>query len=130
MANWLDEAKTMTRQDRQKDYGSPLKNWLRTALLLTDYLGILITPPQVAWIMVIVKMAREMHRYKEDNYLDAIGYLACCQQMDEELKALGYSDGIEYFCSAYLSTQDMRRLLDEIERWPDGYPPVREESKP
>ena len=115
MANWLDTANAVTRQERQTEYGSPLVNFLRTALLWSVYLDTVITPVQVAWMMASVKMAREMQSHKTDNYIDAIGYLACVQQMEEELHALGYTDGIRIFTSGTPPIGFMQRILREAE---------------
>ena len=90
---WLDEAAQVTRQDRQKQYGAPLINFLRIALLWSTYLGRVMTPLDVVWMMLLVKVGREMNTHKDDNGVDGIGYIACWQQMDEEMKGRGYPDG-------------------------------------
>lgn len=117
---WLDEAAQVTRQDRQKQYGSPLINFLRTALLWSVYLNRVITPLDVVWMMLQVKVAREMQNHNVDNGVDAIGYVACWEQMDEEMKALGYPEGALALKSMSLSQMhglaSNLAIADELEQ--------------
>jgi hypothetical protein len=61
--------------DRQAQYGHPLDNFQTTADLWSVVLGKTVTPEHVALCMVQVKIARELHKPKRDNLVDAIGYL-------------------------------------------------------
>lgn len=112
--NWLEEASQITRQDREKAYGAPLINFLRIALFWSAYLGRLITPLDVAWLMTFVKAGREMQTFKVDNYVDTMGYMDCVYRMDVQLKEMGYVEGVLWFRTATFTTQDMERLLQRL----------------
>jgi len=76
----LDEAKRLTAQDRQHDYGHPSRDFARTALLWTAILagrlreGQHVTAMDVPLCMIAVKLARQAHRHKRDNLVDIAGY--------------------------------------------------------
>jgi hypothetical protein len=82
-----EEAQRIVYGDREATYGKPSKNFDATAKLWNAHLsakyGIsdIITAHDVAWMMMQLKQAREMHQHKRDNIVDAIGYVACCQKM-------------------------------------------------
>lgn len=76
----LDEAKRITSGDRQKDYGHPSENFKKIADLWNTYLlnrkypDSTISTEDIAWMMVLLKIARDQNRPTKDNLLDAIGY--------------------------------------------------------
>jgi len=76
----LDEAKRITTSDRQQDYGHPLADFTRTAMLWTGILagrlreGQHVTPMDIPLCMIAVKLARQAHRHKRDNLVDIAGY--------------------------------------------------------
>lgn len=94
---WLDQAKEMTTQDRRKHYGHPLPNFIRIAIGWIVTFDKVLTPLQVAQGMVTLKMARDVNMYKDDDWIDTIGYSNTVQMMNERMKEMGYSTGIEYF---------------------------------
>ena len=76
----LDQAKRITSGDRQKDYGHPTENFKRIADLWNIYLGNRkeggnITVEDIAWMMVLLKIARDQNKTTYDNLLDSIGYV-------------------------------------------------------
>lgn len=71
----LEEAHMLVTADRQAQYGHPRANFQDTADLWSVVLRTEVTPEQVALCMVMVKVARELHKTKRDNLVDAIGYL-------------------------------------------------------
>lgn len=79
--NILQEATAAVYGPRQAAYGHPSENFGRTARLWTAYLGERVpgglTAPDVAMLMVLLKMARLMesptHR---DSMVDMAGYTA------------------------------------------------------
>lgn len=76
----LDEAKRLTSNARQKHYGHPKENFRRIADLWNAYLSNriakhdLISVDNVAWMMVLLKIARDLNSPTKDNLVDAIGY--------------------------------------------------------
>jgi len=74
----LNEAQIMTHGARNKDYGPPIDDYSRTAAmasgLLRDKLTKPITASEMAMIMVLVKLSRQINTPKRDNMVDAAGY--------------------------------------------------------
>ena len=73
----LARAAEVTGGERQDSYGPVKPNLQRIAELWTTYLdcGVTLTPESVAWMMVLLKMARsDACGYHEDNYIDAAAY--------------------------------------------------------
>ncbi len=85
-AQILDEVKTVL-EEREANYDDPARNFKRIADIWTIQLeGVLadgqsITPEKVAELMIGMKLAREMHQHKRDNYDDIIGYAVCGSRM-------------------------------------------------
>ncbi len=61
--------------ERNDDYGHPADDYGRTAALWSALIGHEITAYQAALMMVLVKLSREMNAHKDDNMVDAHGYL-------------------------------------------------------
>lgn len=84
---FLDEAKTIVCNDREDQYGSPEDSFkliaeLWSAYLFNDNVGSL-SEKDVAIMMTLLKIARiASSRFKEDSWIDAIGYLACGAELD------------------------------------------------
>jgi hypothetical protein len=76
----LDEAKRLTSKDRQKNYGHPKDNFKRIADLWNSYLinrknpESPISVEDIAWMMVLLKIARDLNKPTKDNLVDAVGY--------------------------------------------------------
>lgn len=77
----LDTAKRLTSSDRQKDYGHPKDNFKRIADLWNAYLinrknpETEISIEDVAWMMVLLKIARDLNKPTLDNLVDSVGYI-------------------------------------------------------
>lgn len=88
---FLDEAKTIVCNDREDQYGSPEDSFkliaeLWTAYLFNDNVGSL-SEKDVAIMMTLLKIARiASSRFKEDSWIDAIGYLACGAELDCDMR--------------------------------------------
>lgn len=84
---FLDEAKTIVCNDREGQYGKPEDSFrliaeLWTAYLFNDNVGSL-SATDVAIMMALLKIARiSSGKFKEDSWIDAIGYLACGAELD------------------------------------------------
>ena len=88
----LDEAKAAVTGDRQASYGPPDQDFARTAgmwsALFSDLLreGVRFEPFHVAQAMILLKMSRQRHQRKRDNWVDAAGYAHCGAVCDEVAK--------------------------------------------
>lgn len=81
-AETLDAAKACVCQNREQEYGSPERNFELIADLWSVYLGVEITPVDVALMMAQLKMARiKTGTFKEDSFVDACGYIACAAEL-------------------------------------------------
>lgn len=75
------EAKEIVLGARRYDYGHPKENFERIADLWTAYFrpklkdGITVDVRDVAFAMVLLKMARELNAPKPDNLVDIVGYV-------------------------------------------------------
>ena len=97
MSTWIDTARQIAGDgERARDYGSPLVNFLRIAILWSHWLNYKVTPGDVAWMMVLIKVAREQATHKDNNAIDIIGYLHCLDMMNQEMRERGFS-GVSLF---------------------------------
>jgi len=79
--NILEEASSLVYGDREKQYGSPLKEFERTAKMWGAILECEITPEQIGLCMVALKISRECHKHKKDNLVDGAGYFAVIEKI-------------------------------------------------
>lgn len=78
----LNKAKECVCQSREQDYGRPENNFAQISRMWSVYLGVEITPVDVALMMAQLKMARiKTGTFKEDSYVDAAGYIACAAEL-------------------------------------------------
>lgn len=89
----LEEALRITRGDRQAQYGPPDQDFRRSAGMLTalfaDSLlkeGAKFEPFHIAQMMILLKMSRQLHQRKRDNWVDTAGYARCGAICDEVAK--------------------------------------------
>lgn len=82
----LETAKKIITEDRNDQYGEPEDNFELVAEYWDTYLGFEgITASDVAIMMALFKIARMSNKnYKEDTYVDAIGYLACGAEIESK----------------------------------------------
>ena len=76
----LLKAHELVHGPRAQSYGSPETNFQRWSDLLRP-LDIHLSPYQLALVMVAGKLARQTHAAKEDNLVDAAGYLEIAQKL-------------------------------------------------
>ena len=81
-AETLDAAKACVCQSREQEYGAVENNFAMIADMWSVYLGVEITPVDVALMMAQLKMARiKTGTFKEDSFADACGYIACATEL-------------------------------------------------
>lgn len=87
--NLAVDALKIINGERQDTYGNPEDSFSSIANVWKWYfksmynINICITPKDVAIMMTLLKMARECNQNKEDNIIDAIGYLALAGDMKD-----------------------------------------------
>jgi hypothetical protein len=68
----LAEASRLINGDRRDQYGD--STFRKVAAMWSAYLGIEVKPHQVADLMILLKVARNVHAPKADTYADVAGY--------------------------------------------------------
>ncbi len=85
----IDEAVNLIQGDRQKDYGPPWENFQDIADVWTPYVmralesHDILTPTDIANLMVLLKTIRQVRGYNRDSVLDIIGYAACSEVIND-----------------------------------------------
>lgn len=84
----LQEADKIVHGQRQWAYDHPLDNFTKIGEFWGTILEREAIPPETVGLMCIaIKMARQMHRPKRDNMVDAAGYAAATQMaLDEQVR--------------------------------------------
>lgn len=76
-----DIATELVLGNRNEDYGNPADDYAKVAKIWSGLLNPIlkrdITPQEAILMMAGLKLAREVHRPKSDNIIDAHGYLLC-----------------------------------------------------
>ena len=78
----LDKAKEVINGERQDVYGAPEDSFQVIADFWSTYLCMKLTSKDIALMMTLFKIAREQHQHKEDNLVDAAGYLGIAGDME------------------------------------------------
>lgn len=85
----LDKAKEIITKDRNSTHGEPEDSFSRIAAHWSTYLNRDITVKDVAIMMTLFKIARaDYNPEHSDNWIDAIGYLACGAELTQGIDAL------------------------------------------
>ena len=79
----LRHADLLIHGSRNQQYGSARESFSKVALVWSMILGIEVRPEQVPLMMAGYKIVRETHTHKDDNIIDAIGYLALTADVRE-----------------------------------------------
>ena len=82
-----EEADRLTSGDRQAAYGPPDQDFTRTAdmanALWSHKLSAKLDSVDVAMFMILLKLSRQTHQTKRDNWVDIAGYAKCGHMCDE-----------------------------------------------
>ena len=92
MTSILEEAGRIVHGDRNDAYGHPADNLGRTATIWSVILNHPVTPEQVALCMVAMKISRHVNQPHRDNLVDAAGYLATIEMLDQPPHPHRYKD--------------------------------------
>jgi hypothetical protein len=76
----LSEAQKII-EERGKDYGDINQSFERIAKFWSAYKGVEITPHEVADMMILLKISRNVTSRKKDNLLDIVGYAECAGRL-------------------------------------------------
>jgi hypothetical protein len=83
-----EEATRLVHGDRNAAYGHPLDDMGRTAGMVSHALAHKLVEPltaeDIACVMCLVKISRQMNRPKRDNLTDLAGYAECWDWMIDE----------------------------------------------
>ena len=62
-------------EEKEREYG-PMDNGIeRIAKLVSIFRNKEITPEDVYWVLISLKLSRESNKHKEDNLLDLVAYI-------------------------------------------------------
>jgi len=87
-----EEALRIQGGDRQQDYGDPTPNHEDIANLWNAYIDVAfrqqgkepkLEARDVAHMMILLKVARNCHKPKRDNWVDIAGYAQCGGKIDK-----------------------------------------------
>ena len=74
----IEKAERIVNQDRNARYGGPEESFTIIAKFWSVFLGVEVSPLQVAGCMILLKLARlKKTPTHEDSVVDGIGYFAC-----------------------------------------------------
>ncbi len=85
------EAQRIINGERRDQYGDPEDSFKTIASLWNKFLvsngvivpgSIRLNEQKVTFMMVLLKVAREMHKHKRDNLVDMAGYLGLLDDME------------------------------------------------
>lgn len=80
----LSKAEDIVTGARQNTYGNPEDCFKVIGDMWGGYLGIDVSPTDVAMLMVLLKVARTKGRKDyADNYIDIAGYAACAGELTD-----------------------------------------------
>ena len=83
----LEEALRITSGDRQNQYGPADQDFARSAQMWSALKGVEFSTEDVASFLICVKLSRNTHQSKRDNWVDIAGYARCgdlCRQGKEK----------------------------------------------
>lgn len=79
--SYIEKAKKIIHGERNDDYGPMKEQFNKVAIMWSVILDKNITAEQVCLCMTALKLTREAYKHKDDNCIDAIGYLEILGQI-------------------------------------------------
>ena len=80
-AEILEAARVCVCGEREQDYGSPEDSFSLIGKLWSAYMGVPVSPKDVAMCMALLKVARIKAGDKVDSFVDLAGYAACAGEI-------------------------------------------------
>lgn len=77
----LKTAHELINKNRNNDYGDSYTCFNNIATLWSAYLDKQVTPKDVCIMMSLLKIGREKLVHKDDNFVDAVGYLGLADDL-------------------------------------------------
>lgn len=77
----LEAARICVCGEREQDYGSPEDSFALIGKLWSAYMGVPVSPKDVAMCMALLKVARIKAGDKVDSFVDLAGYAACAGEI-------------------------------------------------
>lgn len=78
-----NEIVNLRKEEKERQYGPFEEGMERAAKIASGCTGKDITPSDMYLMLVALKLSRQSYNHKEDNLLDAIGYLAVLNNYNE-----------------------------------------------
>lgn len=79
-----NEIINLRKEEKERNYGPFEEGMERAALIASGATGKNITTSDMYIFMVALKLSRQSYNHKEDNLLDAIGYLASLNNYNQK----------------------------------------------
>lgn len=88
----LLKARELINGERQSEYGDPRESFELIARFWSVYLGHEVSGKDVAMMMVLLKMSREMSGHKPDNLLDMAGYVGLADALTQKAECVKHEE--------------------------------------
>ena len=86
LGDTASEATKLVRHDRNDEYDDPVRNFQRISDIFFSLSGIRLAPCDIALLHVATKLGRNIHKHKDDNIVDAAGYLDIYNYLESRQK--------------------------------------------
>ena len=119
--NILEEANRLVLGDKTAEYGHPIDDFARTALVATAVLdgflkpGYQVQPWHIPLLMIGVKISRQVNSPKRKNFVNIAGYARTGEMIAEEMERRGEEPSLPpHDASFYDMLTKQNNLLDEL----------------
>lgn len=119
--NILEEANRIVLGDKTEEYGHPLDDYARTALIATAVLdgflkpGFQVQPWHIPLLMIGVKISRQVNSPKRKNFVNIAGYARTGEMVAEEMERRGEEPRLPpHSASFYDMLTNSQGILEEL----------------